>query len=134
MRPGMLEKATQLATKMGYVLIATADADGWPHVAAARTLALEGGGRVAVNEWFCPSTIANLHSHSRVSIAVWDQKSDTGYQLLGRMERLKDVDMLDGYTPGTQEQHPFSQVESQLVISVARVIDFKRAPHSDEED
>jgi hypothetical protein len=100
MKPGVLEKATQLATKVGYVLIATADSDGWPHVAAARTLTLDGEGRVAVNEWFCPGTIANLHSNSRVSIVVWDQKSDTGYQLLGRMERLKDIDMLDGYTPG----------------------------------
>ncbi|MDZ4231084.1 MAG: pyridoxamine 5'-phosphate oxidase family protein, partial [Dehalococcoidales bacterium] len=72
-RVELLEKAVRLASKVGYVFIATADAGKWPHLAIARTLALQGEGRIAVNEWFCPGTMSNLRSNPRVSVVVWDE-------------------------------------------------------------
>ena len=134
MQAKILEKAAQLATKVRYVFIATADTNKWPHVAVARTLTLKEEGRITVNEWFCPGTMSNLQSNSHVSVVVWDANTDTGYQLLGEMEHMMDVGMVDGYTPEMQGQRPLPQVESQLLIRVNRVIDFTRAPHSDLEE
>ncbi len=133
-RAELLEKAVQLATKVGYVFIATADTNKWPHVAVARTLALNEEGRISVNEWFCPGTMSNLQSNSHVSIVVWDENSDMGYQLLGETEHVMDIGMIDGYTPQMRSQWPLPQVESQVVIHVSKVTDFKRAPHSDVEE
>ena len=134
MKAEILGEAVQLATRLGYVFIATADANNWPHVAVARTMALKGEGRVAVKEWFCPGTMSNLQSNRHVSIVVWDAISDTGYQLLGEMEHIMDIGMTDGYTPEMKSKQPLPQVESQLVIYVNKVTDFKRAPHSDVEE
>ena len=134
MYPDVLEKALQLANKVGYVFIATADADKWPHLAVARSMVLREKERIAVNEWFCPGTMSNLHINSHVSIVVWDKNTDIGYQLLGEMEQMIDISMIDGYTPKMESKWPLPQVESQLIIRVKRIIDFKRATHSDVEE
>lgn len=126
-----IHRAIDLAVKVGEVFIATADADGWPHMAAARRVVARKDSRIDVTEWFCPGTMANLKKNRRVSVVVWDSKSDTGYQLFGEMEKMLDIGMLDGYTPGMAQKWPMPQVESQLVVHVKKVTDFKRAPHSD---
>ncbi|MBI4267902.1 MAG: pyridoxamine 5'-phosphate oxidase family protein [Chloroflexi bacterium] len=127
----LLEKAVALANKVGHVFIATSDSSGWPHLAAARTLSLQEDGRIVVREWFCPGTIDNLQKNRRVSVVVWEDISDTGYQLLGEMEDMTDIGMLNGYTPEMESKWPLPQVESQLLVRVRKITDFKRAPHND---
>ncbi len=133
-RVRILEKAVELAVKVGHVFIATSDEEGWPHVAAARTLVLREDGRIDVREWFCPGTMSNLQNNRHVSVVVWEAKSDTGYQLLGEVEQMMDIGMIDGYTPKMESKWPMPQVESQLLVRVSKVTDFKRAPHSDIEE
>ena len=133
-RAQLLKKAVELAEKVGHVFIATSDLDGQPHLAAARTLELKGDGRLDVREWFCPGTISNVHNNRHVSIVVWEAGSDTGYQLLGEVEQMMDIGMLDGYTPEMKSRWPLPQVESKLLVRVSKVIDFRRAPHSDIEE
>ncbi len=133
-RTELLEKAVELAAKVGHVFIVTSDADGWPHLAAARRLALKEEGRIAIEEWFCPGTMSNLQDNRHVSIVVWEANGDIGYQLLGEMEHMMDIGMIDGYTPDMKSKWPLPQVESRLVIQVRKVTDFKRAPHSDVEE
>ncbi|MBI2852564.1 MAG: pyridoxamine 5'-phosphate oxidase family protein [Chloroflexi bacterium] len=129
-----LAEAQQLAEKVGHVFIATAGKDGWPHLAAAKAMKLMPGGRAEVNEWFCPGTVANLKVNPRVSIVIWDESGDRGYQLLGEMEKMMDIGLLDGYTPEMKSKFIIPQVESQLVLRVERVIPFRHAPHSDVEE
>ena len=133
-RTAILEKAAELAAKVGYVFIVTSDIDGWPHLAAAGTLKLREEGCVTVSEWFCPGTISNLKNNRHTSIVVWEENSDTGYQLLGEMERMKDIGILNGYTPEDKRIAPIPQVESELTIRVRKITDFNRAPHSDAEE
>lgn len=133
-RAELLEKAVRLAEKAGHVFIATSDAEGWPHVAAARIIQLKDNGRIDIREWFCPGTMSNLQNNRHVSVVVWEGKSDTGYQLLGEMEQMMDIGMLNGYTLEMKSKWPLPQVESQLIIHVRKVIDFKLAPHSDMEE
>ncbi len=126
-----IDKAIQLAESVGYVLVATSDADGWPHVAAARRIQARKDSRIDVTEWFCPGTMSNLQKNPHVSVVVWDARTDSGYQLLGEMQQMTDFGMIDGYMPNMERKWPMPQIESQLVIQVAKVTDFKRAPHTD---
>jgi hypothetical protein len=134
MKADKLEKAVRLAKDLGYVLIATADQQGMPHVAAAGKLEYAGGQNVAVKEWFCPGTVANLDVNKRISIVAWRRQPDSGYQLLGTVTRILDVGVLDGYAPELEGAHALPQVEKQLLVKVERIIEFKLAPHSDLEE
>ena len=134
MDPNALKKAVALAEKMKSVLIATANRKGEPHLAAAAQLSQVDDERVAVAAWFCPMTVANLHENHRVSLVVWDRKKDTGYQLIGRSEKVEELAMLDGYAPKFDEQITIPQVERRVLVRIDKIIDFKHAPHNDLEE
>ena len=127
----VLSRAERLAAKTGHVFIATADAKGWPHLAAARRLDITRDGHARLTEWFCPGTVANLQVNPRLAIVVWDATTDAGYQIIGELESIKDVGVLDGYSPREEKRHPVPQIERQLLVHIDRVVDFTRAPHTD---
>lgn len=129
-----LAEAADLAARVGHVFVATASSSGRTHLAAARTIALTPENHVAVSDWFCPETLQNIRSNSFLSIVAWDPARDYGFQILGELEELKDVAMLDGYAPGLDKRPPLPQVERQLLVHVDKVVEFKIAPHSDVED
>ena len=133
MNAGKLAEAVKIGRRAGHVLIATADSAGIPHVAAAGRIELEGRSTVAITEWFCPGTVANLRKNAGVSVVARDKVSDTGYQLIGRLETARDVAVLDGYAPGLEGQPPLPQVERRLLVRVERAMDFRIGPHSDTE-
>lgn len=130
----ILKKAEQLVAKAGHLFVATVDAKGWPHVAAAGRLALTPEKHVVVTEWFCPGTVANLQANPRLSLVVWDSATDVGYQLIGELEEIKDLGVLDGYAPQVEGKTPVPQIERQLLVHINRVFEFKRAPHTDVEE
>jgi hypothetical protein len=130
----ILKKAVRLGEELGHVLVATADTAGLPHVAAAGKISLESEDRVAVMEWFCPRTVANVKVNRRVSVVVWNQKSDLGFQLLGKCEKVEEVGMMNGYSPGLEDQKPLPQVERKLIVRIEKITDFRHAPHSDVEE
>jgi len=129
-----LNQAVAIAKKTQQVFIATADAAGAPHIACAGKITVEDGGYLAVTEWFCPGTVANLRKNKNISIAVWDKLTDTGLQLLGRVENIQDMAILDGYSPAFEKQQPLPQVERKLLIKVEKILDFKLGPHTDVEE
>jgi hypothetical protein len=125
-----LANAVKMAEKVNYLFVATAGE--WPHLGIAGKIDLISEERVAVTGWFCPGTMANLQSNPRIALVVWDVSADTGYQLLGELEEIKELAQLDGYSPGIEKNHlPLSR--TQLVIHIHRIMEFKRAPHSDAE-
>lgn len=134
MKAEELEKVIRFAKDLGYVLIATADRKGMPHMAAAGKLEYAGGQNVAVREWFCPGTVANLDVNKSISIVAWRRKSDIGYQLLGTTTKIFDVDVLDGYAPEAERMPPSPQIERELLIKVDKILEFKLAPHTDLEE
>jgi hypothetical protein len=126
-----LEDAVALGDEVGHAFVATADADGLPHLAAAGAISLETDGRVGVTEWFCPGTMANLEDSRQIALVVWDLETDKGYQLLGRVTAVEEQAVIDGYVPEAGKGAP-PQIERELVISVDEILDFSRGPHSDE--
>ncbi len=132
--PAPLAKAIALAERVGHVLVATADAEGLPHIAAAQRLAPADEGAIAVAAWFCPGTVANVEQNKKIAIAVWDPVADAGYQLLGNVESSEVVAMLDGYAPEAERTAPPPQAERRLIVRVSKILRFSHAPHSDAED
>jgi hypothetical protein len=134
MKEEKIKEAVLLAQKTGHIFLATANTNGMPHVTAAGKLEAAYGGHVTVTEWFCPGTIANLRNNKHVSIIVWDKETDTGYQLLGRWDKINDMEILDGFAPELELEPPLPQIEKQLLIKIEKILAFKVAPHSDLED
>jgi hypothetical protein len=131
MKPESLNAAVELAEKLEHVFVATADSSGMPHVAAAAKLNQTSKDHVAVTAWFCPGTVANLSENRRISMVVWDAPSDKGYQLLGLVEKIEEVAMMNGYSPEIDEATVMPQVKNRLLVRVDKVISFSHAPHSD---
>ncbi|MBI4860873.1 MAG: pyridoxamine 5'-phosphate oxidase family protein [Candidatus Riflebacteria bacterium] len=127
-------KALKLANKVGHVMVATASAQGTPHIASALRITAIGGGRLAVQEWFCPGTVSNLEENRKVAIVVWEASTDQGYQLLGEVERARETAMLNGHDVALEKRHPVAQVQRQLVVLIHSVQSFSLAPHSDLEE
>ena len=133
MRMETIKKAVALGAKLHHVFVATADARGVPHVAAAAKVDLASNGRIRVSSWFCPGTVTNLEHNRSISLVVWDAAEDTGYQLIGEVENMEESAFLNGYAPEVEESPPLPQVERQLLVRIDRVSGFSHAHHSDAE-
>lgn len=132
MNTELLKRAVDLTKEIGHCFIATADETGRPHIAAAGKLSCPDMDHVEITEWFCPTTVANVEKNSFAAIIAWDSVDDVGYQLAGKVQRVADVAVLDGYAP-EYDIEPLPQVQRQLTVEIERVTDFKLGPHSDME-
>jgi general stress protein 26 len=133
MKEEAIQSAVVLGEKIQNIFVATADAEGLPHVAAAGRISSTSAGYVAVSAWFCPGTVMNIQKNRRVALVVWDAAADIGYQILGVVEKVEDQAMLDGYSAEMEESTQPPQVERQLLVHVEKVIHFSHAPHNDAE-
>jgi uncharacterized protein len=132
MNKDVIKKAVEMGSRLGHVFVATADHAGLPHVAASGRIEVEPGGRVAVSEWFCPGTLANLQANPKVSIVAWDPVNDIGFQILGVADGLEELAVMDGLSQDLRK--PLPQVERKIHVRVEKIIDFRHAPHSDVEE
>jgi len=133
MKAGMLKKAIQFYEKSGYGFLATASAEGLPHIACVGKIDLISPDSIAITEWFCPRTVRNLSKNPSLSLVLWDQSDDRGYQLLGTSQRQEDTALLNGYSVEEETRPPLPQVEWKLLMSVNKVLEFTHAPHNDVE-
>ena len=127
-----IKQAVMLEEKVGHVFVATADAAGLPHIAMARNMSFLPEGRVTVKAWFCQGTVSNMAASRSVSLVVWDPATDRGYQLIGMIENVDEVAMMDGYAPG-RDDSSLPQTERRLLVRVDKVIKFTREAHVDRE-
>jgi hypothetical protein len=126
-----LSKALSLYERVGRVFVATASAEGKPHIAVAGKLALATRDQVVVTEWFCPTTMANLAESPRIALVIWDGPSDVGYQITGELEQIIERAVANGYLPG-EEERAVPQVERDLWIRVEEMLPFTEGPHTDQ--
>ena len=67
-----------------------------------------------------------------ISIAIYDAKTDTGYQIVGRAVSKNVVAVLDGYSPRLEKiEKEYPQEEYQLKIKIINIMDLHRVAHSD---
>ena len=128
-RDEKVDTAVALAKDRGRIFVSTVGIDGMPHLMIAGTIAKTGQNSVSVTEWECPRTSSNLINQDQtssrsVSIVIWDEAQDTGYQLLGSCIR--------GTPPGSLSPQP--PIEETMNVYVSTALKFSRTSHSDVEE
>jgi len=131
MNADTLSRAVQLADSLKRVFIVTADSSGIPHLAIAGRMSAVHGMSVSVASWFCPKTVENMNSNKNVAIIAWDPETDTGYQLIGEVAKMEEVEMVNGFSEKLEHGPHLPQVERKATIRIDKILDFKRGPHSD---
>jgi uncharacterized protein len=129
----MKPEVLNLGKKLQQVFVATADSKGLPHVAVASGIVPASGECMTVSAWFCPGTIGNHGQNGFVSLVLWDSNTDEGYQLLGKVEKMEEEAMMNGYSPELETRKQVPQVKWKLTIHVDKILDFTQAPHTDVE-
>jgi hypothetical protein len=125
--------AVAMAARTKFLIVSTAGQDCEPHIAVAGRMETQGE-LLSISSWYCPVTLANIELHPKISVAVWDAGTDTGYQLIGKLERLYDLAMLDSFAPQIESVAVYPQVERQLVIRVEKIMHFSMGLHADTEE
>jgi len=124
------EEIKQFADRVGHAFVATADAKGNPHLAAGRDISIPEPARLVFESWFCQTSLKNLKENPAVAVAVADPVTGNGFQFVGRVERIVDTAVLDGYVPDL-EPAGLPQVQWRLEIRVESVMAFTADAHSD---
>lgn len=126
---GTMRKAVRLAKKTGYVFVITSDAEGIPHMTVISELVLGSLYNLVLTTGHCPRTEGNLWVNPRLTLVVWDEYQDKGFQIVGKLEG-KEV---DPEPESTQTNLSFSS-EKKIIIRVEKVSKFSYGPHDDQEE
>jgi hypothetical protein len=133
MKADTLVKAVAMSQETGHIFVATADHGGLPHMAAAGPLILLlDEKRVAFDAWSCPHTLSNLSINRWLALVTWDSNLDVGYQLIGWVENIEDMALLNGYAPELEDKGSIPQAKKRFTLRVDKIIGFHRAAHSDD--
>lgn len=124
------EAIRSLIEKYSFVLVATADSLGQPHIAIGRQVVFSEDSLMIFENWFCPSTLQNISCNKRVSVVVVAPDTEKGYQLLGSVVRSTDTASLDGCDPVVKT--PGSpQVLTSFTVKINKIFEFTSGIHSD---
>jgi len=111
-------------------IVASTDDAGYPHLAAASGLRSPDGTTLIFENWSCETTLQNVARNPRIAVAVTAADGQAGYQIVGRVRRLFEEAILNGYAPDL-EKPGTPQALIQLVIEVEKVMEFSVRMHSD---
>lgn len=100
----VLGRIKNFSRKVALFYVATSNRKGEVHLAVAKDLVfLPDNEHIAFKSWFCRKTIENIQKNPHISIAIYDAKSDTGYQIIGKAVSQTVVAVLNGYAPELEE-------------------------------
>jgi hypothetical protein len=124
------EKLKKFIEETNFAFVASADQRSRPHLAASRGLKVPDAEHVVFEAWFCRKTLENVAEVPRVALAVIDAATGGGYQLVGTVEKVIPIGILDGYAPEA-EAPGTPQVESRMVVRVEEIMEFSTGAHTD---
>lgn len=124
------EEIKEFIDRSPMAFVASADQAGTPHLAAARNLRVLDDDHLVFENWFCPTTLANVTRNRRLAVAIATPDATVGFQFLGTVSEALDTAILDGYLPGG-EAPGFPQSLTRLVIRVETVLPFVAGVHAD---
>jgi hypothetical protein len=101
-----IQKAVDLGRRMKNVFVATADSRGLPHLAFAGLIDIVSEDRVAIEAWFCPGTVQNVQDNPLISVVAWDPERDIGFQILGKVEKMEETAILNGFSAKLEQDPP----------------------------
>ncbi len=129
----ILDQIKNFVTRVALFYVATSNQKGEVHLAVAKDLIfLPDNEHIAFKSWFCTKTIENIQKNPNVSIAIYDAKSDTGYQIIGKAVSRTVVAVLNGYAPELEKiEKEYPQEEYELKIKIINIMELHRVVHSD---
>ncbi len=133
MKETAISQAVTMAAEGKPAFLTTVSSDGVPHVTTVGGLKILDPDHIRLMEWFCPRTVENTRENRQVSLVVWDQIANTGWQLTGKVEFIQDAAIMDGYNP-EKPQEDMPQILAMLDLHVEKVMRFHHGPHSDKEE
>jgi len=111
-------------------IVASATSDGIPHLALGTDLKNPDEEHLVFENWFCKTTMKNVTQNPRVSVAIMELSTGTGYQFTGRVITSENTEILNGYLPG-EEQAEQAQIRTRLVVQIEKVFAFCSGLHND---
>jgi hypothetical protein len=126
----LTETIIQAVQESTVAFVASADADGRPHLAAGENLTAVDGDHLMFEQWFCPTTLGNVARNPQVAVVVMPAAAGKGFQFLGSVVRALDTAILNGYAP-TVEKPGTPQTLTSLVVRVEAVLEFHAGIHTD---
>ena len=129
----ILNQIRDFSKKVELFYVATSNQKKEVHLAVAKDLTfLPDNEHVAFKSWFCKKTIENIFENPNISIAIYDAKTDTGYQIVGRAVSKNVVAVLNGYSSQLERvEKEYPQEEYQLKVKIINIMDLHRVAHSD---
>lgn len=124
------EAMRQFIEKTPLVYVASADADGNPHLAAGKHLTVSNGSLLVFENWFCPVTLHNITRNTHVAVVVLTPGGESGYQFIGRVVKPHDDAALKG---SSAELIPPETVPAltRFMVQVEKIMDFSMGIHFD---
>ena len=126
-----LNEALLMMHERKYFFIASADKNGLPHLTVGSRITPHSDDLPEVYFWPCPVTLANLQWNKNVSLIVWDEERDKGFQLLGMVEKMEEYVVVDRSVPGVEVNQTDLHVCWRLEVRVLKVLVFTQEIHSD---
>ena len=129
----ILYRIKEFARKVEFFYVATSNQKGEVHLAVAKDLIFSPDNeQIVFKSWFCKKTIENIQKNPNISIAIYDAKTDIGYQIIGEAVSKNVVAVLNGYAPELEKiEKEYPQEEYQLKIKIINIMDLHRVIHSD---
>ena len=125
-----LKKFINLFNKTGFGIILTSS-ENQPHAAISKDIKLTKDNKLTISSWFCLTTLKNVRKNPRLSIAVWDESTDKGFQVLGFSEKINDIKMLDGIIPDDNGGE-LPNTEREIIMNVEYILEMKHSAHTDQ--
>jgi predicted pyridoxine 5'-phosphate oxidase superfamily flavin-nucleotide-binding protein len=126
------ETVKEFIQKANIIYVGTSDKDGIPHLAAGERIVVKDGEHVRLEAWFCVKTIENLMLDPAIAIAAIDPSTKDGFQLIGKMEKIEDKMMMDGFAPSLEEKWAgVPTTEYAITVTISHVLKFTTGVHSD---
>jgi hypothetical protein len=124
------EKLKKFIEETDLAFVASADQRARPHLAAGRGLKVPDPEHVVFEAWFCRKTLENVAEVPRITMVVIDAATGGGYQLVGTVEKVIPIGILNGFAPEV-EAPGTPQVESRMVVRVEEIMEFSTGAHTD---
>lgn len=124
------EQIRRVMATIPYVVLATTDSSSKPHIAIGSHVKISGDSLLIFENWFCPTTLANIDRNKLVSVVAINPDTGEGYQLLGSVVRSSNDGYPDAHAPSVSLPET-PQVLTRFTVKVDQTLAFTGGIHSD---
>lgn len=125
------ESIKELLERADIIYVSTSGKDGMPHLAIGEKMAVPDSDHVILDAWFCVKTVENLTENPAIAIAVVNLATKDGFQVIGKVEKIEERMMMDGFAPELEEKWTGLSTGYKISVAISHVMKFTTGAHSD---